>query len=49
MTHLTRYYMYKRIKNCLVENDYFPMEEKILRISSINNFYPFINMRSVEL
>lgn len=49
MTHLTRYYMYKRIKNCLVENDYFPMEEKILGISGINNFYPFINMQNVKL
>lgn len=41
--------MYKRIKNCLVENDYFPMEEKILGISGINNFYPFINMQNVKL
>ena len=43
--HLTRYYMYRRIKECLRE----PIKGKILGISGIENFYPFIDMRNAEV
>jgi len=39
MAHLTRYYMYKRIKKCLGE----PMNGKILGISGIEHFRPLIS------
>ena len=41
--------MYKRIKECFKENDSFPMKGKILGISGINNFYPLLDMKNVEL
>jgi len=40
--------MYERIKKCLKQNNYVPMEGKILGISGIENFYPLIS-RSAEL
>jgi len=43
--HLTRYFMYKRISQCLKE----PMRGKILGISGINSFYPLIDMKNAEL
>lgn len=43
--HLTRYYMYKRIKECLKE----PMSGKILGISGIENFYPLIDVKNAEI
>jgi len=39
MVHLTRYYMYKRIKECFKE----PINGKILGISGIENFRPLIS------
>ncbi len=45
MEHLTRFYMYKRISEYSKE----PMKGKILGISGIRNFYPFINMKDAEL
>ena len=39
MAHLTRYYMYKRIKECFKE----PINGKILGISGIENFRPLIS------
>lgn len=43
--HLTRYFMYRRIKECFKE----PMEGKILGVSGIKNFYPFIVMKNAEI
>lgn len=39
--HLTRYYMYKRIKTCFDDL----IKGKILGISGIHNFYPFIDAK----
>ena len=49
MRHLTRNYMYESIYSCLKQNDLFPIKGKILGISGIKNFYPFIDMRNIEL
>jgi len=43
--YLTRYYMYRRIKECLKE----PMKGKILGISGIENFHSFIDMKNSEV
>lgn len=45
MTHLTRYFMYKKI------NGYFkkPLKGKILGISGISNLYSLIDMTNAEL
>lgn len=45
MAHLTRYYMYKKISGYFKE----PLKGKILGISGIDNFYPLMDMRNVEL
>lgn len=45
MVHLTRYYMYKRIKECFKEL----INGKILGISGIKNFYPSIDMKNAEV
>jgi len=45
MVHLTRYCMYKRIKECFKE----PVTGKILGISGIKNFYPSIDMKNAEI
>ncbi len=42
--HLTRYYMYNRIRECFSS----PMEGRILGISGIENFYPLINRQIAE-
>ncbi len=49
MAHLTRYYMYKRIRECLKENNYLPIRRKILGISGIKNFYSLIDRENSEL
>jgi hypothetical protein len=49
MIHLTRYYMYQSVCSCLEQNDLFPIKGKILGVSGIKNFYPFINREHVEL
>lgn len=43
--HLTRYYMYERIKDCFNE----PIKGEILGISGINNFYPLIDPQHSEI
>ena len=43
--HLTRYFMYKRIKECFNEK----ITGNILGISGIKNFYPLINVDNSEL
>jgi ubiquinone/menaquinone biosynthesis C-methylase UbiE len=43
MTHLTRYTMYKQIKERLIQNHFFPLKGSILGISGIDNFHPFID------
>ncbi len=45
MPHLTRYNMYKQIKECLIRNKLFPIKGDILGISGIANFYPYINKK----
>lgn len=42
MPHLTRYFMYKRIKECLKH----PLDGKILGISGIDNFLPIISINA---
>ncbi len=49
MAHLTRYRMYKRIRECLEENNCLPIRGKILGISGIKNFYSLIDMKNTEL
>jgi SAM-dependent methyltransferase len=44
MTHLTRYMMYNQIKEAV-----YPIKGKILGISGINNFYPFIDREKSEI
>jgi len=44
--HITRYQMYKRIENHLLTN---PIEGKILGISGMENFYPFIDRANAEI
>lgn len=41
--------MYKQIKECFKENGHLPMKGKILGISGINNFYPFLDMKNAKL
>ena len=43
--HLTRYYMYKRIKECFRE----PIKGKILGISGIQNFYTLFDNKNAEI
>lgn len=45
MAHLTRYCMYKRIR----ENLELPMTGKILGISGVRSFYPFMDMKNCEI
>lgn len=49
MAHLTRYYMYKRIMECLKIKDLFPIRGKILGISGIKHFHQFMDHKHVEL
>jgi len=49
MKNLTRFSMYKRIGECLKRNKCLPLQNKILGISGINNFYPFIDTENSEL
>ncbi|MGB9694176.1 MAG: class I SAM-dependent methyltransferase, partial [Fervidobacterium sp.] len=46
MAHLTRYYMYNRIRECLEKNKLFPLDGKILGISGIDNFRPLISKKA---
>ena len=41
--------MYQTISSCLKQNDLFPINGKILGVSGIKNFYPFIDRQNVEL
>lgn len=41
--------MYKRVEECLTENNYLPMKGEILGISGIKNFYSLINMEESKL
>ena len=45
MVHLTRYRMYKEIKQCLERNNLLPLYGKILGISGIENFRSWISKR----
>lgn len=45
MAHLTRYYMYEKIRKCFKK----PIKGKILGISGIKNFYSLIDMGNSEL
>ena len=49
MKSLTRYCMYKRIEQSLKQNNCLPLGKKILGISGISNFYPFIDTAHAEL
>ena len=46
MVHLTRYYMYKQIKQCLEGNNLLPLNGKILGISNIESFRPLISKKA---
>lgn len=41
--------MYKRIIECLKENRLLPLKGRILGISGITNFYPFIDKKNSEI
>lgn len=43
MVHLTRYYMYNQIEQCLQKNHYLPLEGKVLGVTGIQNFSPLFN------
>jgi SAM-dependent methyltransferase len=38
--------MYKKIKECLIDNQLFPLKGNILGISGIDQFYPFIDFNN---
>lgn len=46
MVHLTRYYMYKQIKQTLERNNLLPLNGKILGISNIESFRPLISEKA---